>query len=97
MDDDVRRDLEAATRALEAELGARDDARPMTHAELDELVDCGADLEQALRMAQEAEMPITEEAFAVWDRARQFVREHEPAQAYGLTMRSNAADEPNRS
>jgi hypothetical protein len=77
MDDDVQHDLEAATRALEAELRSRDPARAMTQAEHDELVDCGAGLERALRRAQEAEMPITEEAFAVWDRARLFVREHE--------------------
>jgi hypothetical protein len=76
MDDDVERDLEAATRALESELRAREGRRPMTQAELDALVECGAGLERALRRAQEAEMPITEEAFAVWDRARQFVREH---------------------
>jgi hypothetical protein len=77
MDDDVQRDLEAATRALEAELRSRDPDRPMTQTEHDDLVDCGAGLERALRRAQEAEMPITEEAFAVWDRARLFVREHE--------------------
>jgi hypothetical protein len=84
--DDVERDLQVATRALEAELRARDDERPMTQAELDGLVDCAAGLERALRRAQEAEMPITGEAFAVWDRARQFVREHEPAHGDGGAM-----------
>ena len=96
MDDDVRLDMQAATHALDAELRLRDDARPMTQAELDALVDCGAGLERALSRAQEAGMPITEEAVAVWDRARQFVREHEPAHAYDWALRSNAADEPNR-
>jgi hypothetical protein len=95
MDHDVERDLEAATRALEAELRARDRGRPMTEAEMDGLVDCGAGLERALRRAQEAAMPITEEAFAVWDRARQFVREHPPTQ--GPPMWVDAPDEPDRS
>jgi hypothetical protein len=39
-------------------------------------------------------MPITEEAVAVWERGRRFVREHEPANTYGRAIRSNAADEP---
>jgi hypothetical protein len=38
----IRRDLQAATRALDAELRVRDDAPPMTQAELDVLVDRGA-------------------------------------------------------
>jgi hypothetical protein len=77
-DDDARNDLEATTRALEAELAARDEARPLSQAELDRLVDCGVGLERALRRAQVAGLPITKEAFLVWDRAREFVRDHEP-------------------
>jgi hypothetical protein len=78
MDDDARRDLEAATRALEAELASRDESRAMSQAELDRLIDCGMGLERALRRAQLVGMPITEEAFLVWDRARRFARDHEP-------------------
>ena len=94
MDDDARRDLEAATRALEAELRARDESRPMTQTELDRLIDCGAGLERALRRAQAAGMPITEEAFLVWDRARQFTRDHEPMSRFGRDMPSDEADDP---
>ncbi len=83
MDHDARRDLEAATRALEAELASCDDSRQMSQAEFDDLIECGVGLERALRRAQVIGMPITEEAFLVWDRARQFVRDHEPAPRFG--------------
>lgn len=75
-----------ATRALEAELGAREEARPMSDAELDRLLDRGAGLERALRRAQIVGVPITEEAVVAWERARQAVDEHEQARVPGSAL-----------
>jgi hypothetical protein len=90
MDKDARHDLEAATRALEAELRARDRSRAMTQPELDGLVDCAVGLERALGRAKDSgavkETPGIAEAFEVWDSARQFVHEHEPTRAFSPPM-----------
>jgi hypothetical protein len=87
MDKDARQDLEAATRALEAELRARDRSRPMTEPDHDGLVDCADGQERALGRAKDGgavkETPGIAEAFEVWDSARQFVHEHEPTRAFG--------------
>lgn len=97
MDDDAGHDLESSTRALQAELRARETSQPMSEAELDRLVECGVGLERALRRAQVAGTPITEEAVLVWDRARQFVDEHDHAQVLGRArQQSDAPDEPGR-
>jgi hypothetical protein len=98
VDDDTTHDLEAATRALEAELRARDASRPMTDAELNSLVECGVGLERAIRRAQEAgavnEPPGFAEAIDVWDRGRQFIREHEPPPLFGTAKWTDAAGGP---
>lgn len=83
MDDDATRDIEAATRALEAELAGRDEARPLSEAELNRLVDYGTGLERALRRAQEAGLPIPPAADLVWQRARAFAHAHEPMRRFG--------------
>ena len=67
----------------------------MTPAELDALVDCGVVLERALSRAQETGMPITEEAFAVWDRARQFVASmNQLPRTTGATVERGGRAEP---
>jgi hypothetical protein len=90
MDDDARHDLEAATRALEAELRCRDRSRALTQPELDGLVECAVGLERALGRAKDAgavkETPGIPEAFAVWDDAREFVHQHEPTRAFAPPM-----------